>query len=184
MGLLRGVRMSLELRGVWQHGYERTLRGLARECGVPNDTIAAHPPAPPDEMIRLSAQADIGLALEPGTTPNNDLAISNKLYTYILAGNAVVASNTSGQSAAMADLNGAAVTYVAGAADSLADALSVWLADRAALGRARAEAWRLGERRFNWDVEKREFLRVAEATLLAGRLQEEPIGRDRRLSHA
>jgi hypothetical protein len=63
--------------------------------------------------IRLSAQADIGLALEPGTTPNNDIAISNKLYTYILAGNAVVASNTSGQSMAVADLNGAAVTYSA-----------------------------------------------------------------------
>ena len=184
MGLLRGVRMRLDLRGVWQRGYESMLRGLARECGVPNDAIAAHPPAPPDEMIRLSAQADIGLALEPGTTLNNDIAISNKLYTYILAGNAVVASNTSGQSMAVADLNGAAVTYSAGAPDSLADALSVWLSDRAALGRARAEAWRLGERRFNWDVEKREFLRVAEDALLGGRLQEERIRSDRRLSHA
>jgi len=184
MALVRGARVRLELRGVWQSGYESRLRELARGCGLSNDVIIAHPPAAPDEMVRLAAEADIGLALEPGTTVNNDIAVSNKLYTYILAGNAVVASNTSGQSRAVADLTGAAVTYTAGAPESLAAALITWCTDREALQRARAEAWRLGERRFNWDVEKHEFLRVAEGALLGGRLQEAHVSNNRRLSHA
>ena len=110
--------------------------------------------------------------------------MSNKLYTYILAGNAVVASNTAGQSRAVRDLKGAAVIYDAGSAESLAAALNSWCADRRALHDARAEAWRLGERRFNWDVEKQEFLRAAEGALLAGHVSRERLGTDRRLSHA
>ena len=184
MGMLRGARIRLNLRGVWQSGYEGRLRGLAAECGVSADAIVTEPPAPPDHMVQLAAQADVGLALEPGSTVNNDVAISNKVYTYILAGNAVVASNTSGQSRAVADLKGAAVTYAAGSAESLAAVLNSWSGDRQALQHARAAAWRLGERRFNWDVEKKEFLRAAEGALLAGRVPQERLGTDRRLSHA
>jgi glycosyltransferase involved in cell wall biosynthesis len=184
IGLLRDATIRLHLRGVWQSGYEARLRGLAADCGVSNDVIVAEPPAPPDQMIRLAAQADVGLALEPGSTRNNDIAISNKLYTYILAGNAVVASNTSGQSRAAAELKGAVVTYAAGSPESLAAALNSWNGDRRALQQARAEAWRLGERRFNWDIEKQEFLRVAEGALLAGRVRQERLGADHRLSHA
>jgi glycosyltransferase involved in cell wall biosynthesis len=184
MALVRGAQVHLELRGVWQGGYESRLRELARACGLSNEDIVAQPPAAPDEMVRLAARADIGLALEPGTTVNNDIAISNKLYTYLLAGAAVVASNTSGQSRAVAELAGAAVTYTAGSPESLAAALATWCTDRDALQRARADAWRLGERRFNWDIEKQEFLHAAQSAWLGGRVQDAPVGNTPRLSHA
>ena len=56
-----------------------------------------HPLAAPDEMVRRSATYDIGLALEVGGTRNSDLALGNKLFTYLLGGQAILATRTTAQ---------------------------------------------------------------------------------------
>ena len=65
----------LSLRGGWAEGYERDLRGLAASLGV-DHRLRALPHCRPDEVVRRAAQHDVGLALEPGSRPNNDLAVS------------------------------------------------------------------------------------------------------------
>jgi glycosyltransferase involved in cell wall biosynthesis len=173
VGLLNRCDVQLHLRGVWQQGYETVLRRLAAESGVAQNLIVSHAPAPPDEMARLASTYDIGLALEPIASINNDIAISNKIFTYVLAGTAVVASRTSGQSRLVGDLGAAATWCEPGRPASLAAALRPWLEQRDALVAARKTAWHLGETRFNWDLEKCKLLNVLEATqqrsALAGR---------------
>jgi hypothetical protein len=51
----------------------------------------------PHELPSFSARFDVGLALEPAFSVNNDLALSNKIFTYLLAGNAVILSRTTMQ---------------------------------------------------------------------------------------
>ena len=89
MGILRTRPLELHLRGAWHPGYEGVLRSMAADAGVRQERIVSHAPAAADEMVRLAAEFDIGLALEPAASVNNDLALSNKLFTYVLAGNAV-----------------------------------------------------------------------------------------------
>ena len=50
-----------------------------------------------NELHKMLAQFDIGLAIEPGKDLNNQLAVSNKLIAYLQSGLYVIASNTQAQ---------------------------------------------------------------------------------------
>jgi glycosyltransferase involved in cell wall biosynthesis len=157
--------VELHLRGRWQNGYESRLRDLASGAGVAAARIVAHPPAAPDAMVACAAPMDIGLALEPPVSANNDILWSNKVFTFILAGLPVVLSRTTGQSLLARELDGAAVTYPPGDARGLAEALRPWIEQPALRAQAAERAWQLGERRFNWEIEQRTFLNVVEGVL-------------------
>jgi glycosyltransferase involved in cell wall biosynthesis len=158
MSLLRPGATELHLRGTWQAGYEVTLRKLADDVGVGAHAIVHHQPAEPSEMVRLAARHDLGLALEPPVSENNDILWSNKVFTYLLAGLPVVLSRTTGQARLAHELGPASATYPPGDAQAMATALAPWLTGEATLGDARARAWTLGATRFNWDIEQERFL--------------------------
>ncbi len=165
LALLRRPDVELHLRGRWQDGYEPQLRRVAADHGLAGDRIVAHAPAAPDEMVALASDMDIGLALEPPVSHNNDILWSNKVFTYLLAGTPVVLSRTAGQGRLAPLLGGAAVLYAPGDVPGLVAALQQWTSDAAALGHARAVAWQLGDERYNWEVEQRRFLQIVDGVL-------------------
>jgi glycosyltransferase involved in cell wall biosynthesis len=160
VGLLRGRDIQLHLRGRWQPGYEDQLRRLAAMHGVAQEQIVSYQPSPPEDLVRLSAEYDIGLALEWPVSANHDILLSNKIFTYLLAGNAVIASRTSGQLALATELHQAASLCQPQNPASLAAAIKTWIENPSALDRARETAWHLGTNRYNWDLEQTKFLKV------------------------
>jgi glycosyltransferase involved in cell wall biosynthesis len=165
MGVLRDFEIELHLRGEWQPGYEAALRALAARCGVPAGRVVGLPPAPAAEMVRLAAPFHVGLALEDGRTVNRDIALTNKLFTCLLAGVPVVASTTTAQRWFCDEAGDGARGYAPGQPVALAAVLRSWITDPQALAASRRAAWALGERRFNWDIEQRTFLDVIERVL-------------------
>jgi hypothetical protein len=165
MGLLGDCEIELHLRGRWQAGYREQLLALARSGGVKSRRIVSHEPAPSDDMVRLAAEYDIGLALEQPVDRNRPLCLPNKLFVYLLAGNAVAATNMGAQESLAAELGPAAVSFAPGDTGSLAGHLHNWYHSRTSLEDARRLAWELGERRYNWDIEKRVFLNAVESVL-------------------
>jgi glycosyltransferase involved in cell wall biosynthesis len=165
MGLLPEFHIELHLRGEWQPGYESSLRERAVRAGVPADRLVGLPPAPAAEMVRLSAPFHAGLALEDGRTINRDIALTNKLFTYLLAGVPVAASATTAQQWFCDQAGAAARAYAPGQPAALASLLRSWLAAPDTLVAARRAAWALGERRFNWDLEQRAFLAVIDRVM-------------------
>ncbi|MGE0702691.1 MAG: hypothetical protein AB7F99_02905 [Vicinamibacterales bacterium] len=163
MGLLDDGEVELHLRGVWQAGYREQLTRVATHAGVSRDRLVSHDPGDADEMVRLAAAFDVGLAIEPGTTPNSDILLSNKVFTYLLAGNAVVLTRTSGQQRLLPSIDRCAVACDAGDERALALLLKAWARDRHALEDARAASWEYGTRRYNWDSEKAIFLAQIDA---------------------
>jgi glycosyltransferase involved in cell wall biosynthesis len=163
--LLRGRPVEIHLRGQWQPGYEARLRSLAASCGANQDAIISHAPANPDEMVRCAAAFDVGLALEPPVSVNNDILLSNKVFTYLLAGTALVMSRTAGQSRLMPELGVAARAFDHDNPQSFALALQTWVNSPESLAEARDHAWQIGEQRFNWDLEKETFLHVVTRAL-------------------
>jgi hypothetical protein len=144
------TRIELELRGDDRWGHGETLMAMARDLGI-GDRLRLLPMAPPEEMVRLAASYDLGLSLETSVTENRRLCLTNKIFTYLLAGVPVLMSDTLAQRALAPDL-GAAAALV-----SLADPPGIaGTLDRFAgsLDQARAEAARLGRERYNWEVEK------------------------------
>lgn len=165
IGSLRECRIELHLRGNWQAGYRQRLFRLAGSFGLKAEQIIVHELEPPDEMVRHASGFDVGLALEPGRDENNQIAISNKIFTYLLAGNALVATATKGQEYIMKTLKGAGFCYRPGDVYALTEQLKVWYDDRVSLQEARRQAWDSGTWRYNWDLEKKKFLEVIDSVL-------------------
>jgi len=147
------MRVTLDIRGSNRWGHGDRLMELARELGVA-DRVRLLPMAAPQEMVRLAADYDIGLSLETDVSENRRVCLTNKIFTYLLAGVPVLLSDTPAQGALAPELGVAArivsladPTGIAAALDRLAGAPD----ERSA---ARDMAWRLGRERYNWDVEK------------------------------
>jgi glycosyltransferase involved in cell wall biosynthesis len=157
-------RPCLFLRGNLSYGYQQTLIALAEQLGI-GDLLRFLAPAPPGEMVCLATQYDLGIASEPGHSPNNKLALSNKLFTYLLAGLPTLASATTAQSELAADIPDAVFVYPQRDTQALAKMMDELLLSPHKLTVARQLAWQLGHQKFNWDLEKSTFLKLIESAL-------------------
>jgi glycosyltransferase involved in cell wall biosynthesis len=161
------ARVTLDIRGGNRWGHADRLMELARELGIA-DRVRLLPMAAPEEMVRLAADYDIGLSLETDVSENRRVCLTNKIFTYLLAGVPVLLSDTPAQRA-LAPALGAAARVV-----SLADPVGIAaVVDRlagspGARGEARDVAWRLARDRYNWEVEKAALLGSVERAF-AGR---------------
>jgi glycosyltransferase involved in cell wall biosynthesis len=124
-----------------------------------------HDPIHPDKLTEFAAQFDIGLALEPGFSINNNLALSNKLFTYMQAGLAIIASDTIAQKDFIVKNSTIGHIYPTGNAKAMASILSSYYENSALLTLAKNESLRLGHEQYNWEVESTKFLKIVEHTL-------------------
>src|SRR5262249_21872492 len=140
------------------------LTTLAAEAGVA-DAIRFLPSASSDEMARLAAQHDIGLASELGTPPNRAISLTNKIFVYLLAGIPVLMSDTPSQPELAGDMG--ATHRMVNLMDprSIVAVLCSLAHDPEALAVAKRTASRLGHIRFNWNIEKERFLQAIQAAM-------------------
>lgn len=150
-------RPHLHLRGAPAAGFEELLRATARRLGV-EDRLHLLPPAAPQDMERLAAQHDLGLVSETGETRSRRIALTNKQFTYLLAGIPVAMSDIPAHAEFAAEASGAAFIFRSNDATSLAQVLDNLLCDTSRLAKARASAFALGSSRFNWDREQETLL--------------------------
>ncbi len=121
--------------------------------------------AAPGQMVALAAVHSLGLSLEVDKSENRRLCLSNKIFTYLLAGVPVLMSDMPAQRRLAADFGEAAAIIDLGDAPAAARTIDAWLASPGLLSGAREAAWRLGESRFNWDREREVFLASVDAAL-------------------
>lgn len=157
-------KVSLTIRGSDFLGYSEKLRVLAAETGKQN-ALEFLSPAPPDEMVRLAAHYDVGLASELNTPPNRAISLTNKIFVYLLAGIPVLLSDTPAQREIACELGEAGRLVDLHNPDLVASCLDGWASDRKSLAAAKQKAWLLGQTRFNWDLEKKHFLRQVTQSL-------------------
>lgn len=156
--------VQLYLRGISAVGYAEHLTCLAQEIGV-NHRVHLLPPAPPSDMAQLAASYDLGLSIEPGRDVNNSICLGNKIFTYLLAGLPVVLSKTPSQEELAKELGEAALLIDIHDPTSIAIALDAFFSEPIKLEKARARAWKLGQERYNWNVEQKYFLESVESAL-------------------
>lgn len=161
---LAGIHCELHLRGKPLGVYLAGLREMAARS-APDLTIVHLELAPPDQMIELCRGFDVGLALEQvDDARNRALCLTNKAFTYILAGLAVVFTDTPGQRRLARDLGPGALLYKSGEVRVLADGLKAWAEDETRLLAARKAAWAAACRRWHWQHPEEEgaLLRAVE----------------------
>jgi len=145
----------LSVRGQWASGYRHALTELASSLGVA-ERIRTLAPEPPQEMVVRAACHDIGLALEIGETENRRVCVTNKIFTYTLAGIPSVATDTPGQRGVASDLQQTVRLYRHGDIDAM-----VRQVECLRIGSPRASDQVI--ERFSWDHEKQIFLSLVQS---------------------
>jgi glycosyltransferase involved in cell wall biosynthesis len=162
-GTLKGS-FEVHLRGNISTNIEQDLKDLAKEGGFLN-RFHIHSQVAPHHLLQRTAEHDIGLALEAGTTLNRRLCITNKLLFYPMAGLAVAATNTPGQSWVMNQAPKMGFVYEPGDTSTLASKLQEWLDHPRKLQEAKQAARRAAEELFCWEKEEPKFLSLVERAL-------------------
>lgn len=154
----------LHLRGTPSKGYAEMLRARAFALGVGN-RLHIHEPGKPDEMVAMASLYDVGLVGETRTTFSRSIALTNKQFTYLLAGLPAIMSDLPAHKAYAAEAEGAAFLYRSEDARSLSEALDALFVDRTRLAAAKRRAHLLGQSKFNWEAEAPKLLRCVERAL-------------------
>jgi glycosyltransferase involved in cell wall biosynthesis len=163
MALMRAPA-ELHIRGSDAAHAIDALRGLARERGVA-ERVRFHPIVPPGELLADAAGHDIGLGLELRTPLNRDICITNKIFLYLLAGLAVVASRTRGHDDVLRLSPEAGFLYASGDAAALAAILDHLAQDRQLLERTKTAALAAARDRWNWERESGLLVATVEASM-------------------
>jgi len=138
---------------------------LVKKYGFSDSRLTFYPPIPPDEIYSFASNFDIGLATETGVPFNRNICLTNKIFTYIQSGLAVLASNTSAQQTLLTEHPDCGKLFEIKNAASMASALNYYLANRDALNVAKQASYTLGQNQLNWEIESKKFLKIVEDTL-------------------
>ena len=141
--------VEIHLRGRPARGFEDWLRSRVPEEW--NARVFVHGLVPHNQLLSRIAEHDIGFAGEMKYCRNKDVTVSNKILQYLLAGLAVVASDTAGQREVAAQAPGATLLYPSGDAGALAQKINFLLGSREGLRAARAAALAAAQRKFCWE---------------------------------
>ena len=162
---LKTPRYELHLLGEPKSGYLRQIVDLAAAHGIPPTKLHFHPPVPPKKLFQYCCKFDIGLASEPAFCTNNDAALSNKLFTYIQAGLAVLLSDTKAQQAFYDQYPQIGKCYKKDCALDLARAIQYYLDHDYELQRTKQANFLLGRHTLNWEQESQEFIKKIKQTI-------------------
>ena len=112
----------------------------------------------PEELPFCASNFDIGLALETGFSYNNDIALSNKLFTYLMAGIAIISSETSMQSA-FNKIYPVGETFSINNIPQIAKKIESYL-DYHKLNKQREYNYLLARNELNWENESKKLLEI------------------------
>jgi glycosyltransferase involved in cell wall biosynthesis len=132
---------------------------FAERYGV-TKSIKFHSLIEHDELVKSMGQYDVGLALERPDHQNYSRTVTNKVFSYLLAGLAIAATDTPGQREILDQVPTAGFLYPAGNSTVLAEKLGNWINNPDLLLAAKQAAWDAARAKFCWDVEETKFLHL------------------------
>lgn len=119
-------------------------------------------PVDPDKIFEVAAAYDIGLASEVPHCENRNICLTNKIFTYLLAGNCVLASDTAAQKQLLNDYKGIGLVYRHNDAKHLAFQIEEFLNNKEKLENYKSNAIDVVERELNWEKEREKLYRIVE----------------------
>lgn len=153
--------VELFLMGKISSEYNSDLLNLTT---VPNSIHFIHP-VPPIEVFAEAAKYDVGLSLEVPETENRDICLTNKLFTYLLAGNCIILSNTKAQKEFINCYPGIGYVVNTNSEVELADILLNLFSNRDQLITSQLNSLRVASERLNWENESEKFKQVIKEQL-------------------
>lgn len=162
---LNGVSKPCEvhIRGNYTDAARRWFEPLIPP--VWREHVFIHETVSNDELLSRIAEHDIGLALELTDVPSRNLTVTNKLFQYLQAGLAVIATDTAGQREVFARIPDVGVLMDNISPDALTQAINFLLSDQERLTRSRRAALVAAEKIFCWEKEEKKVVELMDQSL-------------------
>ncbi|MBB2144093.1 hypothetical protein GM921_01225 [Pedobacter sp. LMG 31464] len=157
---------ELHLLGNHDDAIKTHFMALANESGLKKDNIHFYKPIPADEIFAFASQFDIGLATELNTPKNRDICLTNKIFTYVQGGLAILASSTRAQKLLLENFPNMGTVYNQNNPQSISLAISNYFKDESLLVYQQAKAKYYALETLNWDNEKTKFLTLINQILI------------------
>lgn len=143
---------EVHLRGTPRHGYiEQLMADLSPEVRA---RIHVHPQVPQEELLSRLSEHDIGYCGELSDCASRHLTIPNKVFEYMRADLAIIASDTAGQKEVAATAPEAVRLFAQGDAVALAGVLRPLIEDADTRRKAAAASVMALEQHFSWEISK------------------------------
>jgi glycosyltransferase involved in cell wall biosynthesis len=156
--------VEVHLRGECNEDVRRWIESMISVEWAKN-RVFIHATVPNDELLSRIAEHDIGLAIEHADPPSRNLSVTNKLFQYLQAGLAVIATETAGQREIMERCPAAGRLIPVDDALALASALNELLCRPGALAAAKAASVAAVNDAFCWEKQSHTLLHAAERAL-------------------
>ncbi|HEY4062597.1 MAG TPA: hypothetical protein VGM30_11880 [Puia sp.] len=160
-----GSSFKIHIRGDWySESYRATLEGLVKGTGL-EEKIVFHPPIPAEDIIKDGSRFDVGLALEMSVPVNRDLCVTNKVFSYLMSGLALIGTDTYGQRDIFSHFPDAVRIVRIGDTGDLETAMRSFIDFPDRLLKAKTAARNAANGEFNWESESEKLLRTVRDVL-------------------
>ncbi len=133
------------------------------------DQIEIVSPVENSELLARTMSHSVGLALEIPYCASRDLTATNKIFEYMRAGLAIIATNTQGQLEVMNACPNAGIVINPDNPVELAAAMQGYIDDRARLANSRAASKKAGEKIWAWETYEEVLLNTVGSVCISNR---------------
>lgn len=165
LGILKKEHICIQLLGNIDEYHQNYFSNLAVNAGLKEHQIKYISPVFSEEIFEIASNCDIGLALEQELPLNRDICLTNKIFTYLTAGIAVVASETSSQKKFILENPTVGKSFAIGDFNSLSKIINAYDMDRTMLTLTKENARILASEKYNWENEQEKFIQIVEKQL-------------------
>ncbi|MBC7624913.1 MAG: hypothetical protein H7232_16185 [Aeromicrobium sp.] len=161
---IAGNPFRIVLRGKAQPDYLKQIHQSAAACSAA-DLVEVLPLVDPSRMVREAAFHDVLFGSQPSQQLFHQLAIGNKVFTGLLAGCAILATDTVAHRQLKQTLPDAILLFDEGPVNSLAKMLAQLVGCEQFLMHMRESAWKAGTARYNWETESQAWCTAIERSV-------------------
>ncbi|RZK40075.1 MAG: hypothetical protein EOO90_16300 [Pedobacter sp.] len=159
------AHLELHLLGNYDDLNQNYFNSLAKKSGLATDQVIFHRPIAPWEIITFASKFDIGIASEIGKPLNRDICLTNKIFTYIQSGLAVIFSDTKAQSLFSEENPTVGIVFKKNDPLAIADAINHYVNHIDILNQTKLHNYELGKTTMNWESEREKFISIVNKTL-------------------
>ena len=161
INICKSLNINLHLLGNVKPEFKTILKVLIHD----ESKLIFHHPVSLENIFEIASQFEVGLASEECLNKNKEYALSNKIFTYLLAGNCILYSNTPAQALFHSQNPETGFIYKVDDCEQLSKILIELFNNREALNQMRKNAFEVGIKKFNWEIEGQFFLSFVNNTL-------------------
>lgn len=165
IGLIGANNISLTLLGECSLTVKNQLIEIAKEANLLENQLSFISPVSPEKLFEEAAKYHVGLALEIPSSYNRQICLTNKLFTYLKVGLAVIATDTKAQKKIFVENPGFGFIFNINNIKQLSDIIKLYYLKPDLLENHRKEAIQLATSKYNWEKESKIFLSTIKKVL-------------------